>query len=132
MKNIKEANDVLKHEGVKWVQGHFTDLLGYLRSYTSPVEEYIEQDMWKNGISIDGSSVGFCDISKSDMNVVPDVNTLQILPWTSGEQKTARVILDIMEAKTWAPFAGAPRNIARRADSEAMNGFFSCLVLPRA
>ena len=50
---IKQANKLMKSEGVQWVQGQFADLLGGLRSFTSPAVEYTGGDLWKNGISFD-------------------------------------------------------------------------------
>jgi len=127
--NTEEANRLLKEENVRWVQGQFTDLMGYLRSYTSPATEYLEKGMWKNGISMDGSSVGFSQIEKSDMNLIPDASTLQVLPWSPGDQRTARVLVDVYESRTWEHFEGSPRCIAKRADVALKEAGFERVML---
>lgn len=131
MKDRHAADQVLEEQSVKWVQGQFTDLMGYLRSFTSPAKEYLEGSLWRNGISMDGSSVGFSRIESSDMNLIPDPETLKILPWSEREMRIARVLVDVYESRTWELFGGDPRNIARRADDEiAAAGFDAAWLSP--
>jgi len=124
-KKVEKANDYLKKNKVVWVQGQFVDIFGSLRSYSSPVDEYLTKDMWRTGISFDGSSTGFSQIDRSDLNLVPDPETLVVLPWTSGEQRTARVIVDIKEAQSWDPFEDSPREISKRTDQAVKDAGFS-------
>ena len=125
MTTIKQANKLMKTEGVQWVQGQFADLQGGLRSFTSPAVEYTGGDLWKNGISFDGSSVGLSDIDDSDMNLVPDPSTFCVIPWTEGVQKAARVIVDLKTTDDWSPCPSDPRHIARRADDAVEEAGFS-------
>ena len=85
---LREAlNERLKEEGVRWVQLHFTDIPGFLMSFTVPVRECLEGEAWEEGIGFDGSSVkGFKPIETSDMVAKPDPTTMAVLPWTSGNQ----------------------------------------------
>jgi glutamine synthetase len=50
------------------------------------------------------------------MNLVPDPTTFQILPWTGGEHKAARVVVDLKATEDWSAYPGDPRHIARTAD----------------
>ena len=57
------SNDVLKNNGIRWVQVHFTDLLGGLRSFTVPAEDLQSGKIWEDGIGFDGASVkGFAQV----------------------------------------------------------------------
>ncbi|MCI6585287.1 MAG: glutamine synthetase family protein [Mobiluncus sp.] len=64
---------------VKYVRLMFVDVLGLLKSITiSPME--LER-AFTEGVAFDGSSVeGFTRISESDMLLVPDASTFQIVP----------------------------------------------------
>ena len=46
----------IKDYDIKWIQLHFTDLIGRLRVLHLPVETFFESVV-KNGIGFDGSSV---------------------------------------------------------------------------
>ena len=73
MKKIEE-NDI------KFVKLWFTDILGFLKSFSVPKEE-IEKAL-NEGIGFDGSSIeGFVRIDESDMVAIPDPSTFAILPW---------------------------------------------------
>ncbi len=128
---MKEAHRNLAEHDVEWVMGHFVDLLGFQRSFSSPATEALKEDFWRSGISCDGSSVkGFASIEHSDLNLVPDPSTLQFLPWTANtDQRQARVIVNLYSAGDWAPFEGAPRWIAQRADQAVREAGFERVML---
>ena len=130
---VKRAHRILAEQDIDWVMGHFVDLLGFQRSFTSPATEALKEDFWRSGISCDGSSVkGFASIERSDLNLVPDPTTLQVLPWTKKtDQRQARVIVNLYSAGNWAPFEGAPRWIAQRADEAVrLAGFDRVMLSP--
>ena len=82
MPDVERAKRILNDNNVRWVQGQFVDLLGHLRSFSMPISTYLEDDIWKNGIGFDGSSVkGFAAVNHSDMIAVPDPTTMLPLPW---------------------------------------------------
>jgi glutamine synthetase len=81
-----------------------------------------------HGTWFDGSSVdSFARTAESDMYLVPDASTFQVLPW--GQERTARLIC-------WAttpdgePYAGDPRGVLRRAIEEAASLGFEYRVGP--
>jgi len=115
-----EKKDVLaraKSEGVKFVNLHFTDIHGMVKSVGIPIhrlEEVLEKGVWFDGSSIQG----FARIHESDMVLHPDPSTYRVLPWKSPERLTARLICDIYRPDG-QPFAGDPRYILRRAVAKA-------------
>ncbi|MFO8132717.1 MAG: type I glutamate--ammonia ligase [Thermoplasmatota archaeon] len=113
---VSEAQQLLREHDIRWVQGHFVDLLGVLRSMSMPVQRYLADEIWEQGVGFDGSSVhGFSRVEQSDMVAVPDPATMQPLPWLYGGDR-ARVVMDIATVDSREPFSGDPRHVARRAE----------------
>src|SRR5579884_3874761 len=83
----------------------FTDVVGGVKTVTIPAGQL--QDAVEHGTWFDGSSVeSFARTAESDMYLVPDPDTFQLLPWAA--EPTARLIC-------WActpdgePYPGDPR-----------------------
>ncbi|MGC9308352.1 MAG: type I glutamate--ammonia ligase [Thermoplasmatota archaeon] len=126
---VAEAQETLREHDVQWVQGHFVDLLGVLRSVSLPVQRYLEDEIWEQGIGFDGSSVaGFSDVEQSDMVAIPDPATLQPMPWLYGGNR-ARVVMDVATVDTREPFSGDPRHIARRAQQQVQDAGYTGVEL---
>ncbi len=105
MKKIEE-NDI------KFVKLWFTDILGFLKSFSVPKEEL--EKAFSEGIGFDGSSIeGFVRIDESDMVAIPDPDTFAILPWRPKEKGVARVFCDIV-TPDGKPFEGDPRYVLKR------------------
>jgi len=102
----------VKDQDIKFVRLWFTDILGFLKSF-SITAGHIE-DALENGMGFDGSSIqGFARIDESDMIAIPDPTTFQLIPWRPKEQGVARMFCDIC----WPggePFEGDPRYILKR------------------
>jgi len=112
---VAEAQQTLREHDIRWVQGHFVDLLGTLRSVSMPVQQYLADEIWEQGVGFDGSSVhGFSEVEQSDMVAIPDPETVQPLPWLYGGDR-ARVVMDVSTVDTRQPFSGDPRHVARRS-----------------
>ncbi len=98
--------------GVEFIDLQFTDVMGIVKSVTIPAaifERVIDRGQW-----IDGSSIaGFTRIAESDMYLLPDLSTFSVLPWTSGDHATARVVCWVHNPDD-TPFAGDPRNVLLR------------------
>ncbi|HAZ32123.1 MAG TPA: glutamine synthetase [Dehalococcoidia bacterium] len=120
----EEAKDnVLKmarEHDVKFIRMWFTDILGFLKSFSIMVEE-LETAM-NQGMGFDGSSIeGFARIDESDMIAMPDPSTFRMLPWRPRDHSTvARMFCDIL-MPGGEPFEGDPRyvlkkNLKRAAD----------------
>jgi len=102
----------IKKNDIKFIEFWFTDILGYLKSFTIPKEEL--EKAFEEGMGFDGSSIrGFVRIDESDMVAVPVANTFAVLPWRPKEKGTARMFCDILNPDR-TPFEGDPRNVLKR------------------
>ncbi len=115
--NRDEVLESVKKQKVKFVQMQFMDILGTVKSLSIPVSKL--EHALDEGVIFDGSSIlGYATIDESDMRAHPDTNTFQILPWSNGELKTARMICDIYES-SGRRFKGDPRYVLQRALEKA-------------
>ena len=129
-KNTQEtkALDQLELEQVAFVNFMFSDLTGKPKEVTI-ASEFVSNAI-KNGIYFDGSSIsGFGRINASDMVLKADINTLQILPWTNYEHKTARFVCDVYEDDR-TPFSGDPRYRLKTVMQEAHDMGYDFYVGP--
>ena len=115
----KDGLDVLeqaRRDEARFVSLQFTDVMGTIKNVTIPVLELAEA--LENGIWFDGSSVeGYTRICESDMYLMPDANTYQLLPWSVPEQRTARIICDVLQP-SGQPFGADPRSVLKLAMAE--------------
>jgi glutamine synthetase len=115
------ASDVMRSvndHNVKFIHLQFTDIVGIVKGITIPSYE-LETALGK-GVWFDGSSIqGFARIAESDMYLMPDPATFQIIPWESKEgDATARMICDAY-TPAGTPFPGDPRGVLKRAMQKA-------------
>ena len=119
---------VVKERDVKFIRMWFTDILGFLKSFSVTVEEL--ERAFDEGLGFDGSSVeGFVRIDESDMIARPDPNTFSIVPWRPLEHATAKMFCDIY----WPngqPFEGDPRFVLKRNLKRAADKGLTCYVGP--
>lgn len=104
--------------GVKFVSLQFTDVMGTIKNVTIPISELgvsLEEGVWFDGSSVEG----FTRICESDMYLLPDPNTYQVLPWSPPEQRIARLICDVLQPDGQA-FPGDPRFVLRSAVAECL------------
>jgi glutamine synthetase len=111
---------------VRHIDLQFTDVMGAVKTVTIPAGQLA--DAMEHGTWFDGSSVeSFARTAESDMYLVPDPGTFQVLPWS--REPTARLIC-------WAttpegePYPGDPRGALRRAIEAAMRLGFEYRVGP--
>ena len=98
-----------RDKGIKLVRLWFTDILGFLKSFSITPRE-LEEAM-ESGVGFDGSSIeGFARIDESDMLALPDPTTFQLLPWGLPERLVARMFCDIL-LPGGQPFDGVPRYV---------------------
>src|SRR6266849_4359491 len=92
--NAELLNEVMaraEREQVRFVNLQFTDVVGLVKSVTIPLEQF--PDAIGHGKWFDGSAIeGFARVAESDMYLLPDLRTFQIIPWERGENTTARTI----------------------------------------
>lgn len=97
---------------VRFVNLQFTDVVGLVKSVTIPLEQF--PDAIRHGKWFDGSSIeGFARIAESDMYLLPDLRTFQVIPWEHGENVTARAICWV-HSPSGELFPGDPRAVLLR------------------
>ena len=111
--DLSKALELINEKEVKELALQFTDLSGILHTLWVP-SQAISQII-KDGIHTDGSSLSkMVDVSKSDVKLVPDLNSFVILPANLFEYNVARIVCDIYEPDSNVPFGLDPRYILRR------------------
>jgi glutamine synthetase len=110
--NITEVTKLIEKECVKEIALQFTDMSGKLHSLWVPSELFPK--IAEGGIHVDGSSIGMVEISKSDVKLMPDIDTFAALPVSLFPQRVARVICDIFEPDSDKPLALDARCILKK------------------
>jgi glutamine synthetase len=125
-----EAEYVLRaveERGIRFVRLWFTDVLGFLKSFTITSQEL--EGAFAEGMGFDGSSIeGFSRIQESDMVAHPDPSTFQLIPWRA-EAQVARMFCDIRNPDGTA-FDGDPRGVLKRQLQRAADLGFTFYVGP--
>jgi len=121
MESIDAKKDAVlqavERDKVRFVDLQFTDLFGTVKSVTIPVEHLA--DSLEKGTWFDGSSIqGFTRICESDMYLMPDPDTYNVIPWKAENGATARMICDVY-MPDGEPFEGDPRYILKKAIAAA-------------
>jgi glutamine synthetase len=99
---------------VEFVDLRFCDLRGKEHHVTLP-QNKIDENFFKFGKAFDGSSLcGWQDINKSDLLLMPDVDTALLDIFT--EVPTLIIRCDVFDPDTRAPYPKDPRGVTRRAE----------------
>ena len=123
----QEIKKQIETQNIRWIQIHFTDLIGGLRVLHVPAERFLKDELLKKGSRFDGSSVGFRKVEKSDIIALPDPSTFLVLPYENGE---AMIRADLYDVEMDSYRAG-PRNIMKRAVEKArLQGFDTVMISP--
>jgi len=90
----------------------FTDVLGFLKSFEiTPAELEVALE---EGMTFDGSAIeGYSRVQESDMLLIPDANTFEIVPWHGDDAPTALIFCDVHRISN-EPFEGDPRFVLKR------------------
>ena len=123
MKAMIDFENYFKENGIEFIQFQFSTIFGELKSVEFPVD--IWEDM-KSGTGVDGSSLGFLKTEQSDMKIIPDFDTLAILPW---EPRVARFICDIY-GNDGKPHPTDPRSILKRVIEQAKKSGYEYKTRP--
>lgn len=113
VKDKKWVLEEVKRNKVKFIHLWFTDILGFLKSFTITTEEL--ETALEDGVGFDGSSIeGFARIEESDMIAMPDFSTFCIIPSSSKELGVAgRIFCDILEPDG-SPYPEDPRYVLKK------------------
>lgn len=128
----KDAEYVLKKvkdENVRFIRLWFTDVLGFLKSFSITPEEL--EGAFEEGMGFDGSSIeGFARIEESDMVAKPDPGTFVVLPWRASQNmNVARMFCDILKPDG-TPYEGDPRYALKRNLKKAADKGYVLYVGP--
>ena len=115
---VEQTMARVEQDQIRFVNLQFTDVVGIVKSVTMPVSQF--RDTIEHGKWFDGSSIeGFARIAESDMFLIPDLSTYQVIPWERGQnQTTARAICWVYNPNGDL-FPGDPRAVLMRAMKEA-------------
>lgn len=128
---VKDKEYVLrqvKENNVKFIRLWFTDVLGFLKSFTITPREL--DGAFDEGMGFDGSSIeGFARIEESDMVAKPDPETFVLIPWRNGDTNVARMFCDVLKPDG-SPYEGDPRYALKRNLKKAADMGFNMFVGP--
>ncbi|WEU41063.1 MAG: glutamine synthetase family protein [Candidatus Odinarchaeum yellowstonii] len=114
---VRNVLKIVSEKKLKFARLQFIDINGIVKSFAISTR-YVE-DALQNGQAFDGSSVtGFGQIEESDMIVIPDPSTFNIIPWRREEVSTCRMICDVYTPEM-KRFEGDPRYILYKAVKKA-------------
>ncbi|MFZ5570450.1 MAG: glutamine synthetase family protein [Thermodesulfobacteriota bacterium] len=108
----EDVQRLVRDKNISFIQFWFTDVLGFLKSFSVAASE-LEEGLYE-GMGFDGSSIeGFARIEESDMIAKPDPTTFQLIPWRNDDKPVARVFCDILNPDG-TPYEGDPRYVLKR------------------
>ena len=101
----------MKEQDVRFVRLAFCDIFGQLKNVTISAS-FIEKAL-ERGVAFNAAAVrGFMNIEESDLIMVPDLETLTILPWRPADGKVARFFCSIQHSDG-RPFEGDVRTMLK-------------------
>jgi glutamine synthetase len=129
-RNVGEIVELCRERKVRFLQLHFTDILGAVKNVEVPESQF--EKALNGEVLFDGSSIeGFVRIEESDMLLRPDLGSFAVFPWNDPRGTVARVICDVT-LPDGSPFAGCPRTTLRRVTEEAASMGFAVMLGPEA
>lgn len=109
-----QIRKIIEENGIEFVDLRFSGINGKFHHFTFSSSYFL--DSYANGIGFDGSSIiGWKDISKSDMLMIPDLASAFIDPFATN--KTLNIICDVKEPENKDFYDNDPRTVAKRAES---------------
>ena len=110
---------------VKFIRLQFTDISGIMKNIAINVS-HLEEAF--DGVLFDGYSIeGFARVEESDMLLIPDLDTLNIIPWRPQQGKVARFICDV-SLQNGKPFEGDPRYILKKVLKKGQDQAISSML----
>lgn len=111
---LPEVMQFIKDYKVKFADLRITDTKGKEQHITIPAR-LVTEEFFNEGKLFDGSSfVGWKGVDKSDMILMPDVESVHLDPFYA--EPTIIVRCDVLEADTMAGYDRDPRSVAKRAE----------------
>ncbi len=112
---VKDVLELMKDEGVEYVDIRFTDPKGKLQHVTL-VSDLVDEDLFEEGFMFDGSSIaGWKSIDQSDMKLMLDPASVYIDPFYA--EKTLCIHCNVAEPDTGEAYSRDPRGTAVKAEA---------------
>jgi glutamine synthetase len=126
---FERIKETIEQKHVELLHLQFVDIEGILKQVTITVDQL--EDAVEGKIMFDGSSIkGFSPINKSDLYLLPDLNTFAVLPWTVEEgYAEARFLCSVINPDGTL-FEGDPRNVLKKTIEQAAEKGFTISVGP--
>ncbi|MEZ5751124.1 MAG: type I glutamate--ammonia ligase [Paracoccaceae bacterium] len=113
--SVEKVLNMIKDEGVEYVDIRFTDPKGKLQHVTVIID-IVDEDFLEEGFMFDGSSIaGWKSIDQSDMKLMPDCSSVYIDPFYA--EKTIALHCDVVEPDTGEAYPRCPRQTAKKAEA---------------
>ncbi len=122
----KEIFDFIEEHDVKFIRLGFCTPFGVQKNISILADEL--KAAFEDGISFDASAIeGFADISRSDLLLFPDVNTLALLPWRPNVNSVLRFYCDVKNPDKTS-FESDSRHILKNAVDRLKGLGLSCKI----
>ncbi|WP_058308046.1 type I glutamate--ammonia ligase [Gracilibacillus massiliensis] len=126
---LETIREEIKTKHVELLHLQFVDIEGTLKQVSVTAEQL--DDVVDGKTMFDGSSItGFTPINKSDLYLLPDLNSFAVLPWTEEEDYSEARFLCSVTNPDGSLFEGDPRNILKNTVAEAKEKGYSINVGP--
>ena len=120
-----EVMEYVEQEDIKFIRLAFCDVFGNQKNMSVMPSELPRA--FEYGISIDASAIfGFGDEVKSDLFLIPDPTSLQVLPWRPSHGRVARLFCDVRYPDD-TPFEYDSRYLLKQAVAAAKQQGLTCL-----
>ncbi|MCL2081730.1 MAG: glutamine synthetase family protein [Oscillospiraceae bacterium] len=121
-----EIMEFVKENEVKFIRLSFCDIFGQKKNIAIMARE-LEQVL-ENGMPFDGGAVaGFAGTARSDLVLMPDLNTMAALPWRPGPGRVLRFFCDI-KTPEGTSFPLDSRCVLKNAVEKAAERGYGCTV----
>ncbi|MFC3885755.1 type I glutamate--ammonia ligase [Bacillus songklensis] len=126
---LEQIKETIKEKSVELIHLQFVDLEGILKNITVTVDQL--EDVVEGKQMFDGSSIkGFSPINKSDLYLLPDLNTFAVLPWTVEEGYSEARFLCSVTNPDGTLFEGDTRNVLKKTVDRAAEKGYTISVGP--
>jgi len=114
MSDASKVMSMIRDNDVAYVDFRFTDPRGKWQ-HLAYAASAVDEDVLAEGVMFDGSSIaGWKEINESDMNLMPDLDTAVMDPFSA--QPSLIVVCDVTEPSTGQPYGRCPRSVAKMAE----------------
>jgi glutamine synthetase len=109
MHDVASLKRRVEEERIDSLDLRVSDLVGRFRHLTIPATR-LDESLLSDGIGFDGSNLGYCAVSGSDLVLVPDLSTAYVEE--RGGERILTLISDIRNARTHVATSLDPRRTA--------------------